>query len=426
MRAFVPQSVSTDTSSAKHQSVGRQVLPCRLPLSATHSYDFVVQRKSDCACGGGCPSCSDEERASGIQTKLQISNPGDQLEVEADRVADDVMRMAGPTSGQSLRLNPNGVAGGLDEPGRVLRKIEKASRQASAVSDLLEYSGSGQQLDSDNRTYFERRFGYEFSNVRVHTDEAAADSARALGALAYTIGTDIVFGPKQFAPDTTAGRHLLAHELAHVVQNDRASANRSTIRRLVRNANVSCWHPAQEGHGGLFHPRRTGDDVVASIAEADTRAITVAQNAEDQIRDLRANRTTAGYVPNAVLRNAFQTRFNIDVMTVSDNQLRVIQRRYQRIREILAGGSMHYSCRGSDCEAGDWAYSSPGLYRIHLCNRFYPDTLNERGGTILHEAFHIYFEHIEDWEAAALANAHCYEQVARLILGDNPATEPCS
>jgi len=379
-----------------------------------------LQRKSNCACGGGCPSCAEEAASETIQTKLQVSNPNDPYEQEADRVADQVMRTSPGSAIQS-----DGGAPEIETPSRVLRKIETFSGQVSPVSDLLEYSGSGQPLNPASRNYFEPRFGYDFSNVRVHTDAAAAESARALDALAYTVGTDIVFGPSEFAPDTTAGKHLLAHELAHVVQNGKAASNRSTLRRLVRNTNVSCWHPAQEGHGGLFHPRRTGDEVVASITEADTRAIAVAQNAENQIRDLRANRTTVGFVPNAGLRDAFQTRFNINVMTVADTQLELIQRRYRRVREILEGGSMHYTCRGSDCDPGDWAYSFPGPYRMHLCNRFYPDTLNERGGTILHEAFHIYFEHIGDRESPALANAHCYEQVARLMLGDNPSTSPC-
>ena len=64
----------------------------------------------------------------------------------------------------------------------------------------------------------EPRFGRDFSRVRVHADTRAADSARAVAARAYTVGSDVVFGPGEYAPATTAGRHLIAHELAHVVQ----------------------------------------------------------------------------------------------------------------------------------------------------------------------------------------------------------------
>jgi hypothetical protein len=64
----------------------------------------------------------------------------------------------------------------------------------------------------------EARFGYDFSHVRVHTDAKAEESVRAVSALAYTVGRDIVFGTGQYAPATNTGRHLLAHELTHVIQ----------------------------------------------------------------------------------------------------------------------------------------------------------------------------------------------------------------
>jgi hypothetical protein len=76
----------------------------------------------------------------------------------------------------------------------------------------------GQPLDAATRAWMEPRFGRDFGNVRVHTDGAAAESARAVNALAYTVGRDVVFGPGQYAPGTEKGSRLLAHELTHVVQ----------------------------------------------------------------------------------------------------------------------------------------------------------------------------------------------------------------
>lgn len=85
----------------------------------------------------------------------------------------------------------------------------------------MEVLGSaGQPLDSATRAFFEPRFGHDFSRVRVHQDARAAASARAVNALAFTAGHDLVFASGQYAPSTTAGRLLLAHELAHVVQQD--------------------------------------------------------------------------------------------------------------------------------------------------------------------------------------------------------------
>src|SRR5215207_8793318 len=82
----------------------------------------------------------------------------------------------------------------------------------------------GQPLDAGTRAFMEPRFGHDFSRVRVHTDAWAAESARAVDALAYTVGRDVVFGAGQHAPGTVAGTRLLAHELTHVVQQGEGHA----------------------------------------------------------------------------------------------------------------------------------------------------------------------------------------------------------
>jgi F0F1-type ATP synthase assembly protein I len=79
-------------------------------------------------------------------------------------------------------------------------------------------TAAGRQLDPATRAFMEPRFQHDFSGVRVHTGSDASESARALNARAYTVGADIVFAPGQYAPETQTGRKLLAHELAHVVQ----------------------------------------------------------------------------------------------------------------------------------------------------------------------------------------------------------------
>lgn len=84
------------------------------------------------------------------------------------------------------------------------------------VGEVLRESGS--PLDASTRAFMEPRFGHDFGRVRVHTGERAAESARSVGAHAYTVGRDVVFGSGQYAPETQRGRRLLAHELTHVVQ----------------------------------------------------------------------------------------------------------------------------------------------------------------------------------------------------------------
>ncbi len=84
------------------------------------------------------------------------------------------------------------------------------------VHDVLR--SPGQPLDAATRAFMEPRFGHDFSRVRVHTDAKAAEAARAVNALAYTVGRDVVFGAGQYRPGTGEGRRLVAHELTHVVQ----------------------------------------------------------------------------------------------------------------------------------------------------------------------------------------------------------------
>jgi Domain of unknown function (DUF4157) len=114
------------------------------------------------------------------------------------------------------------------------------------IKDALE--ASGQPLDTDTRTLMESRFGHDFSNVRVHHDTQAGESAATVHSLAYTIGQNIVFGAGQYAPRTTEGRRLLAHELTHVVQQKKANGNSltgNTINQSSDPAEHEAEHVAQ-------------------------------------------------------------------------------------------------------------------------------------------------------------------------------------
>ena len=237
-----------------------------------------------------------------IQAKLEVSQPGDPSEKEADRVADTVMRMpdtgAEDESGKVIpvptEFTPDVQAKLEDEEGRketvpaeveiqrvplavreddgeeeekeavatkpiddapVLRQAkadeeeetetstpiqrqteeeeeEKEPQRLQAHSasghtpqvtpsianNIRSLNGSGSPLPPATRAFFEPRFGSDFSGVRVHTDSRAADTAKSLQARAFTVGENIAFGSGQYAPESEAGRHLLAHELTHVVQ----------------------------------------------------------------------------------------------------------------------------------------------------------------------------------------------------------------
>jgi len=99
---------------------------------------------------------------------------------------------------------------------------KKTSTRSAAIPPVVDevLNSSGQPLDTATRAFMEPRFGHDFSQVRVHTDPRAGESAEAVNAQAYTVGRDVVFAPGQYQPTTEAGNAVLAHELSHVVQQD--------------------------------------------------------------------------------------------------------------------------------------------------------------------------------------------------------------
>lgn len=159
-----------------------------------------------------------------LQAKLTINQPGDPCEQEADRVAEQVMRMPEPAI---QRTCAPCAAGGSPCQKSEAERASVGRRKADASGlggdhtlpdDVVHELGPGQPLDATTRAFCEPRFDADFGDVRVHTDEQAAQSARAVDALAYTVGRQVVFGQGQYRPDSGAGRVLLAHELAHTIQ----------------------------------------------------------------------------------------------------------------------------------------------------------------------------------------------------------------
>ena len=249
-------STQRGARSAKRDATRNAHAKSRAPAASTVIPTPYIQRTPTCPCGGGCATC---KAAPSLQTKLTISQPGDRYEREADRVADQVMRMAEPASAIAVaggapdarvqRCQDGELCGpcsrgecshsGAEQPAALLqRQLEvpeeddeaeellqaKASPgQAPSVSPHLQSGvdamrGGGQPLPPATRRFFEPRFGADFGTVRVHTGATAATSASDAHARAFTLNQDIVFAAGQYAPETSTGRRLLAHELTHVVQ----------------------------------------------------------------------------------------------------------------------------------------------------------------------------------------------------------------
>ena len=171
---------------------------------------FLVQR---CACGSAghsagemCDDCREKE-AAGFQPKLLVGAVDDPWEREAEAAARAVTADAAPSVSQRpvarVSRRANASAGGT---------------QAAPPSVSRAVGQAGEPLGQAERAYFEPRFGHDFGKVRVHRDAAAAASARDVAARAYTVGQHVVFGAGSYAPASRGGRSLIAHELAHVVQ----------------------------------------------------------------------------------------------------------------------------------------------------------------------------------------------------------------
>ncbi|MGH7516507.1 MAG: eCIS core domain-containing protein [Gemmatimonadales bacterium] len=217
-----------------------------------------------------------------FQAKLTVNQPGDRFEQEADRVAEavlhkpdlrstDGLRHASPTSAPGLQRmcaeceeELHGSATGIQ---RACSECEEESKKAGESVGRLQAKempgrrpevtprvqvqvdalrGGGHPLPESERSFFESRFGVDFADVRIHTDAQASESARAVNALAYTVDNHIVLGSGRYAPGTAFGRRLLAHELAHVVQQ----TGSKQLPRAAPAHEAATGTRAVEGGGG--------------------------------------------------------------------------------------------------------------------------------------------------------------------------------
>lgn len=180
-------------------------------------------------------------RPTAIQPKLTVSKRGDPQEQEADHLADRAMRMpiaSGSRDEISLSADTSANtqlksdAGEQEEEKKSQPNEPRAHDDAAEVAPPIVHealNSPAQPLDPSTRSFMETRFGNDFSQVRVHADQLAAESASALDARALTVNHDIVFGADEYAPQTESGRRLLSHELTHVVQQGASVHLRNAI-----------------------------------------------------------------------------------------------------------------------------------------------------------------------------------------------------
>lgn len=233
--------------------------------------------------GGGGQSSSKPQHPVMLHRKMTVNAPGDAYEQEADRAAEQVMRMPEPKVSDAATVSSNSpgvqrkcACGGTceecqkthpqEEHARVQMKAAGPGSAGGAeaspgVHEVLR--SPGQSLDASTRAFMEPRFGHDFRGVRVHTGARAEQSAALLGASAYTFGQHIVFGRTAFNPTSGTGRKLIAHELAHTVQQ-RGSDNRLPGKSPTSALTPSGPRVARQLSGDIPRDLR---DIDAQIAE---------------------------------------------------------------------------------------------------------------------------------------------------------------
>ena len=289
-----------------------------------------------------------------IQAKLRVNAPGDIYEQEADRIADQVS--AAPAN-IGLSCRPPCIQRFSGQPTGRAEMLAPPSVDRALAS-------SGRPLEPGLRQEMEGRFGHDFSRVRVHSGSEAEQSARDANAYAYTVGSDIVFGAGQLSPETRGGRRLIAHELAHVVQQETGS--RSNLVQRYSGCSAS-------------------QDTI--VTDDHKRARSMLSNAIAAVSSY--NGTTPAKVFNALsthfhgsTSNAFATWINVNL-------------RFLWAVTWMAG----YDCYTGGLFEGTWAcgpsalattfWCVPGV-NIRLCPSYFGQGPTERSTTLIHEWVHKY------------------------------------
>lgn len=340
-------------------------------------------------------------RAGPLQLKLAVGAPGDPFEREADAVADRVMRVPAPSvpAPPLLSLVPPtaqracaACTGGAGAPSAATVKNEdedegekvqakESSAGTPSVSPRTESriasmrGDGGRPLPAALRGYFEPRLGHDLSGVRLHTGGDAAETARSVGARAFTVGRDVAFGSGEYQPDSHQGRRLLAHELVHTLQQGAAGP------RIQRTSYSDC----------------TDDQLTSMVRPAMV----------DANHDLDAAMTALTPRPlTGAAKAALWLAFRRDDDATAD----AVKATLQKIKDGLASGTVE--CEQPDgwqfmCEKGRLGYTIM-FGTFHICMNAWPTASAQlRSLNMIHEGGHAFGHMMGD--NAYFSRAGCAE-----------------
>jgi hypothetical protein len=345
-----------------------------------------------------------------FQPKLSINQPNDIYEQEADAVADKVVRVQNFSS--KKKFFPSKViqkkCAHCEEEGDNMQRKEINNEAVNTSSQTERYLSSlsgGKKLSKDERTFFESKMEYDFSDVRIHDNSTANESAKTINALAYTYGNNIVFDAGQYQPHSTDGKKLLAHELTHVIQQ----GSGATLQRK----------PKYSEQCEPFHQCQIEEGIAVGKQYVDAAIKLLTPVADGTV-------TTGNEIDK--LKFHFKTVVPADVKIIVDNFTSIKKELDAEIAYVC------YKDTPDDCKAeggavGAFTFCSVNS-DVHTCSLYYVCGCEERGRMIVHELAH-HFGLCPDYayndeagyatltKEKAMKNADCYATLASDLFSGN-------
>lgn len=349
-------------------------------------------------------ACRPERASSFFQPKLTVNRPNDRYELEADAVAEKVMRMNHPATASFFKPAVSAVqrtCGHCEEAETSKLQRKEAGAAHAADSSLDYYIGNlsgGRPLPEDVRSFYQSRMGVDFGNVKIHTDSVAAKSAQSIHARAYTTGNNVVFNGGQYSPETDGGKRLLAHELVHVIQQGSADASASPVRKK------GLYGQDCESAPAAFGEREEEEPAVSKPVQA---KLVLCKRFEGK-QESNDESSGVSVQENASTTNVIQ-RFSLDGFPAAEEA--------QMRAAIPVAASTVGSCKGLKKTVVDKINNAAYLFKpdLDICGKTYPfpwadirigpkafDTAKccTLASTIAHEASHTQF--FTEGEARAL------------------------
>jgi hypothetical protein len=301
---------------------------------------------------------------------------------------------------RARRLQRKGTTHASAEPA-----ADRAHDVPPSVAHVLR--GPGDRLDRGVRNFMESRFGEDFGGVRIHTDGAAAASARDVHAQAYTVGRHVVFGAGRYAPATAAGQRLIAHELTHVVQQrsglraeTAAAANAAEAEALANESRVFGSAPLttvaraaplarQRAAGAAANvaPIRCTQDQQGTVVPAANLALQWLDRSLDRLRRFIAN---PGVRATAATRRALQEYFRSHDPATAQRVIDRLALIRADVVSRLTGAHIDVCAPAADrhCSGLNAYVSGNNPRRLSICPSFFDNSLESRANTIVHEMAH--------------------------------------